>query len=128
MLIRNEICKNLKMTLQGKIPKAQILLDDIAIYDINNAPFIVIKQSNTEISSSTSESWKHNLGLEIEIITQSKAESDMLLESCLHTLETFRGIKNMRGINVEKIQIATSEAFSVSIEFEMMYFTPSYRA
>lgn len=38
MLVRNEICENLKMCLQEKIPQAQILLDDIIIYDINNAP------------------------------------------------------------------------------------------
>lgn len=128
MLIRNEICENLKMCLEKDIQEARILLDDIAIYDINNAPFIVIKQQNTEISSPSSENWKHILGLEIAIITQSKAQSDALLESTLQTLQTFSGIKNITAINVEKIEIATSEAFSVSIELEIIYFTPSYRA
>ncbi|WP_300900886.1 hypothetical protein [Helicobacter typhlonius] len=128
MLVRNEICENLKMCLQERIPQAQILLDDIIIYDINNAPFIVIKQNNTEISSPTSGNWKHNLGLEVNIITQSKAQGDTLLELSLSVLETFKGVKNITGINVEKIQNATSEALSVNIELEIMYFTPSYKA
>lgn len=77
---------------------------------------------------SSSGNWKHNLGLEVNIITQSKAQLDTLLELSLSVLETFKGVKNITGINVEKIQIATSEALSVSIELEIMYFTPSYKA
>lgn len=127
MLIRNEICENLKTKLQEEL-QAIVLLDDILSYDIARAPFVVIKQKDTSISSPSSDSWKHTLGLECEIITTSKAKSDELLESLLKSLESFKGVKNITGINVEKVQVATSEAYSVSLEFEMLYFTPSYRA
>ena len=127
MLIRNEICENLKTKFQEEL-QATILLDDILTYDISHAPFVVIKQNDTNITSPTSDSWKHTLGLECEIITTSKANSDELLESLLKSLESFKGVKNITGINVEKVQVASSEAFSVSLEFEMIYFTPSYRA
>ena len=122
MLIRNEICENLKTKLQEEL-QAIILLDDILSYDIARAPFVVIKQKDTSISSPSSDSWKHTLGLECEIITTSKAQSDTLLESLLKSLESFKGVKNITGINVEKVQVATSEAYSVSLEFEMIYFT-----
>ena len=128
MLIRNEICENLKMCLEQEIKEARILLDDTAIYDTNHAPFIVIRQTNTEISTPSSDSWKHVMELEIQIITLNKSQSDQLLESVLHTLQSFSGIKNITAINVEKSEIATSEVLSVSIELEVIYFTPSYRA
>lgn len=128
MLIRNEICINLQERLQREINQATILLDDILTLDIAKAPFIVIKQRDTEINNASSGSWKHNLGLEIEIIATSKASSDGLLESTLNTLESFNGVKNVSAIKIEKNEIATIEAFSTSIELEIIYFTPSYKA
>ena len=126
MLVRNTICENLKAHLKDL--SATILLDDILTHDIAKAPFIVIKQKDTAIASPTSDSWKHTMGLEAQIIATSKATSDELLEAVLLKLESFRGIKNITNISVEKVQVATSEAFSISIDFEILYFTPSYRA
>lgn len=128
MLIRNEIVENLQQKLQAEISKATFLIDDILILDINKSPFIVIRQTDTQISIPSSQSWKHTLGLEIEIIATSKSKSDELLESILLTLENFSGIKNITAIKVEKSEIATTQAFSVSIELEIIYFTPSFRA
>lgn len=128
MLIRNEIVENLQQKLQAEISKATFLIDDILILDINKSPFIVIRQTDTQISIPSSQSWKHTLGLEIEIIATSKSKSDELLESILLTLENFSGIKNITAIKVEKSEIATTQAFSASIELEIIYFTPSFRA
>ena len=128
MLIRNEIVENLQQKIQAEISKATFLIDDILILDINKSPFIVIRQTDTQISIPSSQSWKHTLGLEIEIIATSKSKSDELLESILLTLENFSGIKNITAIKVEKSEIATTQAFSVSIELEIIYFTPSFRA
>ena len=100
MLIRNEIVENLQQKLQAEISKATFLIDDILILDINKSPFIAT----------------------------SKSKSDELLESILLTLENFSGIKNITAIKVEKSEIATTQAFSVSIELEIIYFTPSFRA
>ncbi|WP_304382727.1 hypothetical protein, partial [uncultured Helicobacter sp.] len=102
MLIRNEIVENLQQKLQAEISKATFLIDDILILDINKSPFIVIRQTDTQISIPSSQSWKHTLGLEIEIIATSKSKSDELLESILLTLENFSGIKNITAIKVEK--------------------------
>lgn len=128
MLIRNEIVENLQQKLQREISQATILIDDILTLDINKSPFIVIRQTDTQISTPSSQSWKHTLGLEIEIIATSKSKSDELLESILLTLENFSGIKNITAIKVEKSEIATTQAFSMSIELEIIYFTPSFRA
>ncbi|WP_104751325.1 hypothetical protein [Helicobacter salomonis] len=129
MLRRNEILLALQSALQRKIKIPNVLVDDILTFDVSKAPFLVIRTSETQISAPSNDSWKHVMALEFEILAPSKEMADHLLEQVLEELEIFAAAhKNPKGIRVEKVEIASTPLYSLVLEMEVLFFTPSFRS
>ncbi|GMB93266.1 hypothetical protein NHP200010_09800 [Helicobacter bizzozeronii] len=129
MLKRNEVLLGLQSSLARKIKIPNVLVDDILTLDANKAPFLVIRPSNTEIRATNSDTWKHAMSLEFEILAPSKDLADHLLEQVLEELEIFSAAhKDPKGIRVEKVEIAATPLYALILELDMVFFTPSFRS
>ncbi|WP_104578082.1 hypothetical protein [Helicobacter felis] len=129
MLRRNEILLNLQAALARKIPIAKVLVDDIFTMDVKKAPFLVVRPADTEITSTASDTWKHVMSVELEILAPNKDIVDQILEEVLLELEVFQAASKMvKGVKMDKVEIATTPLFSLTLEMDILFFTPSYRS
>ncbi|WP_120952216.1 hypothetical protein [Helicobacter sp. L8] len=128
MLKRNEVLLGLQSVLARKIKIPNVIVDDILTLDANKAPFLVIRTTDTQISAPSNDSWKHTMELEFEILAHDKEMADHLLEQVLEELEIFAAHKNPKGIKVEKVEIASTPLYSLVLEMEIIFFTPSFRS
>ncbi|WP_104740709.1 hypothetical protein [Helicobacter bizzozeronii] len=109
-------------------PLAKVIVDDILALQVENAPFVILRTTDTHIHS-TLDAWRHTMEIECEILAKTKAQADTLLEIILHALEVFGGVaKKVKGLKVQKVEVASTPLYSLLIELEMMFSTPSFKA
>ncbi|TLD97666.1 hypothetical protein LS71_002695 [Helicobacter jaachi] len=128
MLIREEISQKILQNLKNDLPKVKVFLEDIFTIDIQNAPVVIVKTKDAQISHASSQAWKHALEIEIELISTSREAHNELVEKALASLEKLGGVKSVNTISMQKCEIASALAFSSVISMEFIYFTPSFRA
>ncbi|WP_104682613.1 hypothetical protein [Helicobacter felis] len=127
MLRRNELLCALQAQLQAKIP-AKVVLDDVLTLDVKKSPFLVLRTTETEIIPTASDTWKHCMSVELEIMGGGKGVVEQLFEEVLLQLEVFSANKLVKGVKTEKIEIAATPLYSLVLEFDLLFFTPSYRS
>lgn len=126
---RAQIVKSLKNHLAELNYSIEVF--EIYVFDKDNLPLIVIKDTEDNIEVAALNRIKHELSVSVNIITSSYTQNDEILTKTLDRLKEFDeefNYMNLSAINRSNIEVLDKDYVMTEIKIEFVYQTDIWRA
>lgn len=121
---RSQIISELKNHLSELGHNIEVF--EIYVFDKDNLPLIVIKDSDDDVEAASFETIRHTLSVSLVLITSSYSKNDDLVKDVLHKLKSFEykfNSKSLNAINRSGIQVLDQDYIATEIKLTFSYQT-----
>ena len=122
--IRAQIVDALKKHLESLNFSVEVF--EIYVFDKDNLPLIIIKDTDDAVESVSFERIKHELSVSINLIDSSYSKNDELLLKVLDKLKSFEGKFNfmeLNAVNRSNIEVLDKDYVMTELRLKIVYHT-----
>lgn len=122
--VRAQIVDALKKHLEGLNFSVEVF--EIYVFDKDNLPLIIIKDTDDAVEAVSFERIKHELSVSINLIDSSYSKNDELLLKVLDKLKSFEGKFNfmeLSAVNRSNIEVLDKDYVMTELKLSFVYHT-----
>ena len=122
--VRAQIISALKKHLEGLNFNVEVF--EIYVFDKDNLPLIIIKDTDDAVEAVSFERIKHELSVSINLIDSSYSKNDELLLKVLDKLKSFEGKFNfmeLNAVNRSNIEVLDKDYVMTELRLKFVYHT-----
>ena len=122
--IRAQIVDALKKHLESLNFSVEVF--EIYVFDKDNLPLIIIKDTDDAVEAVSFERIKHELSVSINLIASSYSKNDELLLKVLDKLKSFEGKFNfmeLNAVNRSNIEVLDKDYVMTELRLKIVYHT-----
>ena len=122
--IRAQIVDALKKHLESLNFSVEVF--EIYVFDKDNLPLIIVKDTDDAIEAVSFERIKHELSVSINLIASSYSKNDELLLKVLDKLKSFEGKFNfmeLNAVNRSNIEVLDKDYVMTELRLKIVYHT-----
>ena len=122
--IRAQIVDALKKHLESLNFSVEVF--EIYVFDKDNLPLIIIKDTDDAVEAVSFERIKHELSVSINLIDSSYSKNDELLLKVLDRLKSFEGKFNfmeLNAVNRSNIEVLDKDYVMTELKLKIVYHT-----
>lgn len=122
--IRAQIVDALKKHLESLNFSVEVF--EIYVFDKDNLPLIIVKDTDDAIEAVSFERIKHELSVSINLIASSYSKNDELLLKVLDRLKSFEGKFNfmeLNAVNRSNIEVLDKDYVMTELRLKIVYHT-----
>lgn len=122
--IRAQIVNALKKHLESLNFSVEVF--EIYVFDKDNLPLIIIKDTDDAVEAVSFERIKHELSVSINLIDSSYSKNDELLLKVLDKLKSFEGKFNfmeLNAVNRSNIEVLDKDYVMTELRLKIVYHT-----
>jgi len=122
--VRAQIISALKKHLESLNFNVEVF--EIYVFDKDNLPLIIIKDTDDEVEAVSFERIKHELSVSINLIASSYSKNDELLLKVLDRLKSFEGKFNfmeLNAVNRSNIEVLDKDYVMTELRLSFVYHT-----
>ena len=122
--VRAQIVDALKKHLESLNFSVEVF--EIYVFDKDNLPLIIIKDTDDAVESVSFERIKHELSVSINLIDSSYSKNDELLLKVLDKLKSFEGKFNfmeLNAVNRSNIEVLDKDYVMTELRLKIVYHT-----
>ena len=122
--VRAQIISTLKKHLEGLNFNVEVF--EIYVFDKDNLPLIIIKDTDDAVEAVSFERIKHELSVSINLIASSYSKNDELLLKVLDRLKSFEGKFNfmeLNAVNRSNIEVLDKDYVMTELRLSFVYHT-----
>lgn len=122
--VRAQIVDALKKHLEGLNFSVEVF--EIYVFDKDNLPLIIIKDTDDAVEAVSFERIKHELSVSINLIDSSYSKNDELLLKVLDKLKSFEGKFNfmeLNAVNRSNIEVLDKDYVMTELKLSFVYHT-----
>lgn len=122
--VRAQIVDALKKHLEGLNFSVEVF--EIYVFDKDNLPLIIIKDTDDAVEAVSFERIKHELSVSINLIDSSYSKNDELLLKVLDKLKSFEGKFNfmeLSAVNRSNIEVLDKDYVMTELRLKIVYHT-----
>ena len=122
--IRAQIVEALKKHLENLNFNVEVF--EIYVFDKDNLPLIIIKDTDDAVETVSFERIKHELSVSINLIDSSYSKNDELLLKVLDKLKSFEGKFNfmeLNAVNRSNIEVLDKDYVMTELRLKIVYHT-----
>lgn len=122
--VRAQIVDALKKHLEGLNFSVEVF--EIYVFDKDNLPLIIIKDTDDAVEAVSFERIKHELSVSINLIDSSYSKNDELLLKVLDKLKSFEGKFNfmeLNAVNRSNIEVLDKDYVMTELRLKIVYHT-----
>jgi hypothetical protein len=122
--VRAQIVEALKKHLESLNFNVEVF--EIYVFDKDNLPLIIIKDTDDAVEAVSFERIKHELSVSINLIDSSYSKNDELLLKVLDKLKSFEGKFNfmeLNAVNRSNIEVLDKDYVMTELRLKIVYHT-----